>query len=40
MDLTHAHIPMGDETFEVLYSQEIANKNVTDPDGLDYASED
>jgi hypothetical protein len=22
MDLTHAHIPMGDDTFEVLYSQE------------------
>jgi hypothetical protein len=40
MDLTHAHIPMGDGTFEVLYSQERVDKHVTDPNGPDYTSED
>jgi hypothetical protein len=40
MDLTHAHIPMGDGTFEVLYSRERANKHVIDPNGPDYTSKD
>jgi hypothetical protein len=40
MDLTHAHIPMGDGTFKVLYSRERADKHVTDPNGPDYRSED
>jgi hypothetical protein len=40
MDLTHAHIPMGDGTFEVLYSRERADKHVMDPNGPDYTSED
>ena len=39
MELTHAHIPMGDGTFEVLYSQEQADKHVMDSNGLDYTSE-
>jgi hypothetical protein len=33
MDLTHAHIPMGDGTFEILYSREWAEKHVMDPNG-------
>jgi hypothetical protein len=40
MDLTHAHIPMGDGTFEVLYNRERADKHVMDPNNLDYTSED
>jgi hypothetical protein len=40
MDLTHAHIPMGDGNFEVLYSQERADKHVIDPSSHDYTSED
>jgi hypothetical protein len=40
MDLNPAHIPMGDDTFEVFYSRERADKNVTDPNGHDYTSED
>jgi hypothetical protein len=40
MDLTHAHIPMGDGIFEVLYSLERDNKHVSDPNGLEYTSED
>jgi hypothetical protein len=40
MNLTHAHIPMGDGTFEVLYNRERDEKHVTDPSGRDYASED
>jgi hypothetical protein len=40
MDLNHAHIPMGDGTFEVLYSQERVEKHVTDPNGPNYTSED
>jgi hypothetical protein len=39
MDLTHAHIPMGDGTFEILYSREWADKHVMDPNGPDYTSE-
>jgi hypothetical protein len=30
MDLTHAHIPMGDGTFEILYNQEVSRKHVLD----------
>jgi len=40
MDLTHAHIPMGYGTFEVLYSREQANKHVVDPSSPDYTCED
>jgi hypothetical protein len=39
MDLTHTHIPMGDGTFELLYSREQAKKHVMDPNGHDYMSE-
>jgi hypothetical protein len=40
MELTHAHIPMGDGTFEVLYNRERADKHVIDPNDPDYTSED
>jgi hypothetical protein len=40
MDFTHAHIPMGDGTFQVLYSREQADKHVMDPNSPDYTSED
>jgi hypothetical protein len=40
MDLIHAHIPMGDGSFEILYSRVKADKHVIDPNGLDYTSED
>jgi hypothetical protein len=39
MDLTHAHIPMGDGTFQILYNQEKDDRHVMDLDGLDYVSE-
>ena len=39
MDLTHAHIPMDDDTFDILYSQERTDKHVMDPNGSDYRSE-
>jgi hypothetical protein len=39
MDLTCAHIPMGDGSFEILYSQERVDRHVIDPNGLDYVSE-
>jgi hypothetical protein len=39
MDLTHAHIPMGDGTFEILYSRERDEKHVMDPNSPDYTSE-
>jgi hypothetical protein len=39
MDLTHTHIPMGDGTFEILYSRERAEKHVMDPNSPDYTSE-
>jgi hypothetical protein len=39
METTLAHIPMGDVTFEALYSQEQAEKHVTNPNGPDYTSE-
>jgi hypothetical protein len=39
MDLTHAHIPMGDGTFQILYNREKNDRLVMDPDGHDYAYE-
>jgi hypothetical protein len=36
MDLTHAHIPMGDGTFEILYSRQAIKKHVMDLDHPDY----
>jgi hypothetical protein len=39
MDLTHAHIPMGDDTFQKLYNREKADRHVMDPDCPDYANE-
>jgi hypothetical protein len=39
MDLTHAHIPMGDDTFQILYNREKVDRHAMDPDGPDYASE-
>jgi hypothetical protein len=39
MDLTHTHIPMGDRTFEILYSRERDEKHVMDPNIPDYTSE-
>jgi hypothetical protein len=40
MDLTHAHIPMGDGTFEILYNREVSRKHVLDQNDPDYSSED
>ena len=39
MDLTHAHIPMGDGTFEIPYSRERIEKHVMDPNSPDYTSD-
>ena len=39
MDLTHAHIPMGDGTFEIMYSQHVAKNHVVDPNIPDYWSD-
>jgi hypothetical protein len=39
MYFTHAHIPMGDGTFDILYSREWAEKHVMDPNGPNYTSE-
>jgi hypothetical protein len=39
MDLTHAHIPMGDGTFEILYSRQVVKKHVMDPNHPDYHSD-
>jgi hypothetical protein len=39
MDLTHAHIPMEYDNFEVLYSRERVEKYVIDPNGPDYMSD-
>jgi hypothetical protein len=40
MDLTHAHIPMGNGTFEVLYNREQVDKHVMDTNSPEYTSED
>jgi hypothetical protein len=39
MDLTHAHIPMGDGMFEILYSQHVTKNHVFDPNNTDYWSD-
>jgi hypothetical protein len=39
MDITHAHIPMGDGTFQILYNREKSDRHMMDPDGPDYSSE-
>jgi len=39
MDPTHAHIPMEEGTFDIVYSQERTDKHVMDPNGPDYTSE-
>jgi hypothetical protein len=39
MDLTHAHIPMGDGTFDILYSRQVVEKHVMDLNHPDYHSE-
>ena len=39
MDLTHTHIPMGDGTFEILYSRQRYEKYMMNPNSLDYTSE-
>jgi hypothetical protein len=39
MHLTYVHIPMGDGTFEILYSQDRVEKHVIDPNSLNYTSE-
>jgi hypothetical protein len=39
MDLTHAHISMGDDTFEILYSRQVVKKHVMDLFSPDYHSE-
>jgi len=39
MDLTHAHIPMGDGTFEILYSQRVVKNHVDNLNGPNYYDE-
>jgi hypothetical protein len=39
MSLTHAYIPMGDGTYEILHNREKNNKHVMDPIGPNYVSE-
>jgi hypothetical protein len=39
IDITHAHIPMVDGTFEILYSLERDENHVMDPNDLYYTSE-
>jgi hypothetical protein len=39
MDLTHAHIPMGDGTFDIFYSRQVVEKHVMDLNHPDYHSE-
>jgi hypothetical protein len=39
MDLTHAHVPMGDEIFQIIYNREKVDRHVMDPDGIDYVNE-
>jgi hypothetical protein len=40
MDLTNAHIPMGDGTFKVLYNREVSRKHVLDRNDPYYSSKD
>jgi hypothetical protein len=39
MDLTHVHIFMVDETFEILYSQNVVKNHGVDPNGPNYCSD-
>jgi hypothetical protein len=39
MNLTHEYIPMGDGTFEILYSREKNDKYVMDSNGPNYVRE-
>jgi hypothetical protein len=39
MDITHAHIPMGDGTFEILYNRQVVKKHVMDPNHPNYHSD-
>jgi hypothetical protein len=39
MDLTHAHIPMEDTTFQILYNREKDDRHMMNLDGPNYASE-
>jgi len=39
MKLTHAHIPMGDGTYEMLYNRENKYTHVMDLRGPNYVSE-
>jgi hypothetical protein len=39
MEITHAHISMGDGTFQILYNREKVDRHVMNPDGPDYANE-
>jgi hypothetical protein len=39
MDLTHEHIPMGDGTFEILYSRQVVKKHVLDLNHPNYHSD-
>jgi hypothetical protein len=39
MDLTHAHIPMGVGTFQILYNGEKVDRHMMDLDGPDYVIE-
>jgi hypothetical protein len=36
MDLTYTHIPIGDGTFEILYSWQVVKKHVIDLNHPDY----
>jgi hypothetical protein len=38
MDLIHAHVPLRDGTFEILYSQHVVKNHVVDPNSLNYWS--
>jgi hypothetical protein len=40
MDLTHAHIHMGNETIEILYNREVSRKHVLDRNDHDYSGKD
>jgi len=39
MDPTHAHIPMGDGTFKIMYNQPVVENHVVYPNSPDYWSD-
>jgi hypothetical protein len=39
MDLTHAHIPMGDVFFQIIYNRQVVKKHVMDTNHPDYDSD-